>query len=240
MAAKSIESMHVVAMMAVKELKGRRRLFQQKDPTQSQNQKSQHGKHDCDNDTKKRNIQSWVLVLVILLFLGGICTIGVTLVGNVIFISVSKRNYPGGHAMYTLIQRLGASKEHIDTRQQQVRQLQVHIYVDVASAMTGVSLFGQRALMQECPNCNIVKGGYETENTVSSIADNGTSRGKCNGLIEGPFEFEYIISEESDIDGYQILDVVPGHPRLNFKKFRIDTIDAIFVLQKQKKGSARH
>ena len=41
-----------------------------------------------------------------------------------------------------------------------------------------------------------------------------------------------MLSEEKDVDGYRVLHVVGGRPRLDLKKMRIVAEDAIFVLER--------
>lgn len=100
----------------------------------------------------------------------------------------------------------------------------VHVHVDVASAMTGVSLFGQRhASTRQLDNneyegpFSIDKSGYEEENKA------GESQ---------MHSFTHLLTEREQVEGYHLIDKVIGYPRLNIKGFRIETRDAIFIHEK--------
>lgn len=161
-------------------------------------------------DQKGKRAKRISNIVVLLLCLGGICTVILSLVGSFFFVTVSSKNYPGGHAFNALMQSIDKLPHEAKTDE---ISSSLDVYVDVASAMTGVSLFGQKALTQICPRCSINKEGYESSNR------------------EFKHTFDYIVAEESDIDGYEVIQAIPGNPKLNFKRLRIDTKDAIFILK---------
>jgi len=147
-----------------------------------------------------------------LLYLCGMIAIGLSLVGSLIFMQVSRTNYPGGDALAILSRELGNTSKSNES---------IDIFVDVASAMTGVSLFGQEALMQSChaKQCNIIKGGYEDENEHDGILSSG--------------RFDYMLSEKSHVEGYDVVDAAKGHPRIDMRRGGIiSSDDTIFVLKK--------
>lgn len=142
-----------------------------------------------------------------ILYLGSIAVIGLSFIASILFIQVSKRNYPGGDALATLskvIQDSASSHEEIE------------IFIDVASAMTGVSLFGQHALAQSCrAQCNIIKEGYEDVNGIDTT-------GKS---------VDYMLSEKRDLAGYGVINKIKGSPSIDFRQRKIVTTDSIFVLK---------
>ena len=123
--------------------------------------------------------------------------------------AVSARNYPGGEAL-ALLQR------HIDTNDSNNEK--ISIYVDVASAMSGVSLFGQRAVSDGDGSGGVkfVKSGYEEE--YKSLDSSAQLR-----------SYSYIISEEKGIKGFDAIGVAVGNPRIDARRLRIATSDAIFI-----------
>jgi len=160
-----------------------------------------------DDDTKKP-----VRFVSKLLFAGAVSALVASLAGSTVFVAVSRWNYPGGEALRRLSEIVAETKPD-----------QVRVYVDVASAMTGVSKFGERAARTRCPGTNwtIHKAGYESENAMA-LSDDGSGGG-----------YTHILSENKDIvgsDEFRVLTVVRGNPKLDFRRFKIITADAIYVL----------
>jgi alpha-1,6-mannosyltransferase len=148
---------------------------------------------------------SWLAKVVYIGALLGCC--GVTLLASLAFLGVSRHNYPGGTALQLLVKHVGQQQAS-----SQGREMLVH--VDVAAAMTGVSLFGQRAAGS---NFSFVKAGYEEEH-ASTAADYS--------------RFTHLLSEAKDIDGFRVVATSPGHPRLDWRMGRIATEDGIYVLER--------
>jgi alpha-1,6-mannosyltransferase len=148
---------------------------------------------------------SWLAKVVYIGALLGCC--GVTLVASLAFIGVSRHNYPGGTALQLLVKH---------TRQQQSasQDREILVHLDVAAAMTGVSLFGQRAAGS---TYSFVKAGYEEE--LANTADDYS-------------RFTHLLSETKDIDGFRVIATSPGHPRLDWRMGRIATEDGIYVLER--------
>ena len=75
--------------------------------------------------------------------------------------------------------------------------------------------------MQSChaKQCNIIKGGYEDENEHDGILSSG--------------RFDYMLSEKSHVEGYDVVDAAKGHPRIDMRRGGIiSSDDTIFVLKK--------
>mmetsp|Transcript_20582 Transcript_20582/g.31172 ORF Transcript_20582/g.31172 Transcript_20582/m.31172 type:complete len:522 (-) Transcript_20582:92-1657(-) len=123
-----------------------------------------------------------------------------TLLASLIFAHISKHNYPGGHAIRFLKERLSNKKNSI-----------TKVHIDVASAMTGVSLFEQRAL----PGVIFDKAGYEHQ-SFSRKSE----------------EYSHLLSEDAEVAGFQIISTSPGRPRLDIRRRQIVTEDTIYVLER--------
>jgi len=92
-----------------------------------------------------------------------------TLAGTGIYIVVSSKNYPGGEALRRLVDRVDEQTSSLSTEQNE--PIEAKVYIDVAAAMSGVSLFGQRAAQQRTLGrviWSFEKEGYEAENAVDS------------------------------------------------------------------------
>ena len=140
--------------------------------------------------------------LALVLWLGGISLCLISLLASFAFVGVSRHNYPGGTALQILL-----SERANDLSER------TNVHVDVAAAMTGVSLFGQRAAG---PHWTFVKAGYEAENKAGGDFTN----------------FTYLLSENKDVEGFHVLATASGNPRLNWRRGRIDTADGIYVLER--------
>lgn len=178
--------------------------------------------HQCNFyavTNEEQQTSNWVCKLM---YLCGLGTIMLTSVASMLFLRISTENYPGGEALLRLRQYL------LNTIPQQNDGKSgwnsVRLHVDVAAAMTGVSLFGQRhaSIRQvgseyyEGPFL-IDKSGYEEEN-------------KADESEMHPFT--HLLTEKSRVDGFRLIDVIKGHPRLDIRKLRIATDDAIFIYEK--------
>lgn len=159
----------------------------------------------------KQESKSFASKVMVLIHGGCLAAVCLSLVASTIFAQVSKSNYPGGEGLLALSSHLAQFPENDEP---------IQIYVDVASAMTGVSLFGQRALLQNCPaaQCNIQKGGYEVGNEYDDVLSNA--------------KFDFVLCKSS-MKGYKVVDIVKGNPIINWKELAIDTSNAIFVLEKE-------
>lgn len=134
------------------------------------------------------------------LWTGGILSCIATLLAGLAFVGVSRNNYPGGTALQLLMEhRKNASSSTV--------------HVDVAAAMTGVSLFGQRAAGS---GWTFVKAGYEAENDA----------------LHDFTDFTHLLSETNNVEGFHVVATAPGNPRLNWRRGRIETQDGIYVLER--------
>ena len=87
----------------------------------------------------------------------------------------------------------------------------LRVHIDVASAMSGVSLFEQRAARQRLasagwPSVSFDKAGYEKEHSAAATT-----------------LYDYLLTEEQDVPGFSPVAIVYGHPRLNLRQFRVAT-----------------
>ncbi len=156
----------------------------------------------------------------------GMGTILTTMIGSLLFLRLSMKNYPGGEALNRLRSHLDSSippsrtTNHSSTVRNAPKWEDVRVHVDVAAAMTGVSLFGQRHASHryddELPFA-IEKSGYEDENQLG-----GNSR---------MTKFTHLLSEAQHVEGYHLVDVVEGNPRFDFINLRIDTRNATYILE---------
>lgn len=172
---------------------------------------------------KKMSASKWVTIL---LFLGGVGSILASAVGSSMFIAISKHNYPGGDALQLLRKELEQSSPSFSSQEGGV----IEIYVDVAAAMTGISLFGQRALIQSCRDL----GGGESAQGISSermckVTKDGYEHDNAFDLNETGFH--YLLSEQPAVNGYNVVVAANGFPSLDLRSLRIVTKDSIYVLQ---------
>ena len=94
--------------------------------------------------------------------------------------------------------------------------------------MSGVTLFSQRQLQYYIPEVTFKfdKAGYEDDNNHNTFFINNTSN---NNDSAADANYHYIISEESNIDGYNVVAVQEGNPRISLKHMHIQTDDVIFL-----------
>jgi len=141
-----------------------------------------------------------------LAFLAGVACLLVTLLGSIIFLQVSRHNYPGGEA-------LELATKHLETTDR--GESTARVWIDVASGMSGVSLFGQRDALYRTGVQTWDKGGYEEENAAHDFKD-----------------YTHLLSEEKDVTGFHVVNVAQGYPRIDKRTVSIVTEDAIYVLER--------
>lgn len=155
------------------------------------------------------------------MYLFGIGSIALTAVASLIFLRMSIENYPGGEALLRLRGHLlDTVPRHNDG---QLKWNDIHVHVDVAAAMTGISLFGQRhASIRQIGKDDqyegpfiINKSGFEEENKLAE-----------------DISFTHLLTERPEVDGYHRIGVIKGYPRLAIRNLRIETQNAIFVHEK--------
>jgi alpha-1,6-mannosyltransferase len=157
---------------------------------------------DQDHTMTTRETRRW---LVRISHGAALALLVLSLGASTAFVAVSRHNYPGGVAL----EYLATLTTYKDDPAAMV------VYIDNAAAMTGVSLFGQRALG---PAARVVKAGYE-----ASRADDQAS-------------WTHVITEDAawlTDDGFRQVATIPGNPRLDWKRVRLVTTDALYILQRR-------
>mmetsp|Transcript_4551 Transcript_4551/g.8776 ORF Transcript_4551/g.8776 Transcript_4551/m.8776 type:complete len:557 (+) Transcript_4551:115-1785(+) len=176
-----------------------------------------------DNSLRKKDKQPMTKLkkfVVSIMYLGGLCAMILSFAVSMVFVQVSKLNYPGGHALRLLANHPFSDSLELDTKMQK----QINIFIDVASAMTGVSLFGQRYLVvkgisDHAAQCIISKAGYEIDNTYGEELDN--------------VQFDFILSENSHMEGFEVIHTAKGHPWIDWRNLAIHSKNAIFVQRRK-------
>lgn len=180
------------------------------------------------------------LLIFVSCIIFGLASLLSSFAASLIFVAISRHNYPGGKALELLTKNIeslnhpfasvmnGNSDENscIMIPPLNVTSKNIEIYVDVAASMTGVSLFGQRAVSHVCMgktdsssfSCSFVKAGYETEHKQSLHEQNLK-------------KYMYVITEQPSVLGFQVVGKAQGFPRLKY--FSISTDDAIFVMKNE-------
>ena len=158
-----------------------------------------------------------------ILYVLAMLAILVSFLASIVFVAISRYNYPGGDALHLLRNRVyEAYSPRIVRNNDHTQYVKVHI--DVASAMTGVNLFGQSAAKALNPNIvwSFDKDGYEEENENANL--NWSS-------------YTHLLTEAKDItgisDAFTVVGVAQGNPRLDFRRGVIATSDAIYVLERK-------
>jgi alpha-1,6-mannosyltransferase len=172
------------------------------------------------NDDRKNPTAppSWLARVGLLV---GVLCIVLTSCGSMIYVAVSKSNYPGGDALRELslyAQDLAESNSRIPSS-----LMTVHVHIDVAAAMSGVSLFGQRAAAEGRINnfqWKFSKDGYEVGRSVEGE--------------EGYGAFTHLLSEDPAVGSstFHVIRTIQGRPRLSLRDRGIVTEDAIFILER--------
>jgi alpha-1,6-mannosyltransferase len=170
-----------------------------------------------------------------LIYTGCIGLLLLTLAASSIFVAVSQWNYPGGQALTQLVQ-------HIQKFQGDATTDQVRVHIDVASAMTGVSLFGQREATVRVPNMEWVfdKAGYEPENAIpgGGVKDNEEEEESVQAPSAAKWTsmYTHLLTENKSVvdpDLFRVVDVIQGNPRLDLRRARVATTDSIYILERR-------
>jgi hypothetical protein len=132
-------------------------------------------------------------------------------------VATSFYNYPGGDALQMLARHVQSSTPTSES---------VSVHIDVASAMSGVSLFGQSAARARTPHVRwaFAKAGYEEEHAVGDGVDWMT--------------YTHLLTEtdalaQSESSDFIVVGVAQGNPRVDIPRGRITTSDAIFILERK-------
>jgi alpha-1,6-mannosyltransferase len=148
---------------------------------------------------------------------GAVLLLMLSWLASTVFVATSFYNYPGGDALQLL-------SRHVQTSTPRLESVSVHI--DVASAMSGVSLFGQSAARARTPHVHwaFEKAGYEEEHAVGD----GVDWTKYTHLLT---ETDTLAQSESS--DFIVVGVAQGNPRLDIPRGRITTSDAIYILERK-------
>lgn len=177
------------------------------------------------------------------MYLCGIGAIACTMLGSMMFVMLSAKNYPGGDALALLRQHLEASlpspstqshglpssslgiSRNIAENKRRIRTWEnVYVHIDVAAAMTGVSLYGQRHASHRS-----LDGDNEVPEGPFRIDKSGFE--ELNSIMNTDTAYTHLVTEQESVRGYHIVGTIQGHPRLDLRRLRIATEDALFVLQ---------
>jgi uncharacterized membrane protein YhaH (DUF805 family) len=158
-------------------------------------------------------------------YMAAIVAIILSFMASVVFVAISRWNYPGGIALQIVKGRVNDAAKLGIVVERPVPQ--VHVHIDVASAMTGVNLFGQRSAQLSNPaiDWTFDKDGYEIENSIDNEAvDWGV--------------FTHLLTESVDLaqnngGKFEVVGVARGNPRLDIRRGAIVTSDAIYVLERK-------
>jgi alpha-1,6-mannosyltransferase len=187
---------------------------------------------DHDSSSSLPFVTSKPSLLGRLMYAGCMGLLILTLVASSLFVAVSRWNYPGGQALTRLVQHIQDSNQKGDSHATSNAQT-VRVHIDVASAMTGVSLFGQREATVRVPEMEWIfdKAGYEPENQEGSSVDQATT-----SASDWTSMYTHLLTEDKNVadpDLFRVVDVVQGNPRLDLRRARIATTDAIYILERR-------
>jgi hypothetical protein len=155
---------------------------------------------------------------------GLLCLI-LTLCGSLVFVAVSKSNYSGGDALRELslhVQNVASSSSDDDASKKNLSPIYVH--VDVVAAMSGISLFGQRAAQT-----------VTFPSTEWKFSKDGYEEGMSVGQDDGYEQFTHLLSEDPNISPsiFNVIHTQQGKPRLSLRERKIVTEDTIFILERR-------
>lgn len=186
----------------------------------------------------RKNHRRGKSILSTLLVCGGTICIAVTFLCSCIFGIVSHYNYPGGVALSLLEPFLAAAVAEDITSSRHHQS--IHVCFDVASSMTGITLFYQEKVKQSAiqnienrlgthsnsKEIEFIKEGYEQENQLllGSLENN-------NKWSNRKTSCDFLLSEDSTIPGFEVIATAPGDPTLDLYHHRIVTKNKIFVMK---------
>ena len=115
-------------------------------------------------------------------------------------------NYPGGVALAELHEWHDASSDQVQQQQQQQQQQHVvHVHIDAAAAMTGISRFCERKTVMSGGSANLTgpRWVYSKEENLGTPAQYA--------------RFDYLVTADPGADaraGFEVAKVVPGFERM--------------------------
>ena len=177
--------------------------------------------HVAFSRSKLQARSSWDVKLM---FICGMGSIFLTSLASLVFLRMSIENYPGGDALMRLRSHL------LDTipiqKDSKSDWNDVRVHVDVAAAMTGVSLFGQRhASIRQVGEGDTYEGPFKIDKSGYEEVNNLKDEAHLNS-------FTHLLTERTPVDGYHLIDVAKGYPRLDIRNYRVATQNAIFVYER--------
>ena len=171
-------------------------------------------------------------------YLACLASLLLSLLASMAFVAVSRHNYPGGDALLQLERHL---HEYQHEKGLVSNDSEVRVYIDVAAAMSGISLFGQRqAALSGNATATTIGNGLEWKFTKAGYEDEHAMK---ENIFEYSASFTHIIAEAGDpssADGppkistnaFTLVDVVPGRPRWDIKRGKIVTQDHLYLWER--------
>jgi hypothetical protein len=163
----------------------------------------------------------------------------VTFLCSCLFGIISHYNYPGGVALSLLEPFVTAAVAEDITSSRHHQS--IHVCLDVASSMTGITLFYQEKLKQSAMQSRIgtnsnnnkeiefIKEGYEQENQL--LLRRIENNNKWSSPESSSISCDFLLSEDSTIPGFEVIAAAPGDPTLDFYHRQIVTQNKIFVMK---------
>ena len=208
--------------------------FEPFQPDDSSAQKKKNDDRDEQQEQQQQQATPYLKrsILGRLVYVGCVGLLLLTLAASSAFVAVSRWNYPGGDALNRLIQRIEENQSSLRLLPHHEKRATVRVHVDVASTMTGVSLFGQREATARVPAVEWVfdKAGYEEENLVPGGPAASAASSDWTSM------YTHLLTEDKDVadpDLFRVVDVIQGNPRLDLKRARIVTTDTIYILERK-------
>ena len=53
-----------------------------------------------------------------------------------------------------------------------------------------------------------------------------------NSFWDSSVVFTHLLTEHQHVEGYHVIDTILGHPRLDLRNVRIDTKEAIYIMER--------
>jgi alpha-1,6-mannosyltransferase len=177
------------------------------------------------------NKDKTVSIVAKLGYTGCLLALCLSMMASIMFVAVSRLNYPGGEALLKLEKHLSKSLEQSLVP----NQPDVKVYIDVAAAMSGVSLFGQRQAASQSNESvplewEFVKAGYEDEHALEE--DIFEYSASFTHIIAESDHQETISNKKLSTNAFTLIDAIPGNPRMDLKGREIATQDALYLWER--------
>ena len=167
----------------------------------------------------------------------GILCILLTLLGSSVFVMVSKQNYPGGVALQQLTDHIvHVTKNDVRHHLGQTNQeslVKVNVHIANAAAMSGVSLFGQRAAQEATNSLTLYSPGVKIEWTFSKDGYE-EEHSSITKHLDDYEQFTHLLSEEKNISpSFHVVRTIEGSPRISISEMKVVTQPTIYVLERR-------